>query len=128
MNALPTTDSPLGDTSIAALLEQFRDQLVAELRAENQRPAWTDAAGVARHLDCDVEWVLDNKQMLGGVPMGDGPKPRYRFEIAAVDEAMRARRPQPKAPRKASSRRRTTKSQPAPRTIRPARAVLPIAA
>ena len=55
-------------------------------------PEFVDAKYVAQMLGMDVDWVYANKHELGAIPMGDGPSPRWRFEVAYVREAMAHRR------------------------------------
>lgn len=44
------------------------------------------AAEVARRFGVTAEWVRDHADELGAVRLGDGPRPRLRFDLAAVAE------------------------------------------
>lgn len=54
--------------------------------AEPARPAASaglvDAAGLATYLGVSREWVYDHAEQLGARKLGDGPRPRLRFDIA----------------------------------------------
>ena len=45
-----------------------------------------DAAALARHLGVARSFVYDHADRLGAIRLGDGPRPRLRFD---VDEARR---------------------------------------
>jgi hypothetical protein len=65
---------------------------IRELRAAVERlspaPArrLVDAAAVATALGVDRSWVYRHALELGGVPLGDGPRPRLRFDLEAASE------------------------------------------
>jgi predicted DNA-binding transcriptional regulator AlpA len=40
------------------------------------------AAELAAELGFSREWVYDHASELGAIPMGDGPRPRLRFDLA----------------------------------------------
>lgn len=46
------------------------------------------AQQAAAVLGVSAEWVRDHRDVLGVVPLGDGPRPRLRFQRAAVLAAM----------------------------------------
>lgn len=51
-----------------------------------ERP-WLTADQVAKRLGYTVDWVYAHKAELGAKPMGNGPKPRLRFDPRRVDAA-----------------------------------------
>jgi hypothetical protein len=53
---------------------------VLELIDERQAVEMLDAAGLARVLGVDREWVYSHADRLGAIRLGDGPRPRLRFE------------------------------------------------
>jgi hypothetical protein len=63
-------------------------QQVAALSA-GSAGEYTDAQGITeRYGFKDPGWAYRRKRELGAVPMGDGPKPRWRFPIEAADRYM----------------------------------------
>jgi hypothetical protein len=50
------------------------------------------AKAIAPRIGRSPRWVREHKAELGGVPMGDGPRPRWGFDPAEVDRLMAARR------------------------------------
>lgn len=46
-----------------------------------------DAAHVAKVLKLNIETVWRNAEQLGGVRIGDGPRPRWRFDLAKAQRA-----------------------------------------
>jgi hypothetical protein len=72
------------------LVEQIA-QRAAELALEKLRataPAeLVDAATVAAALGCSRDWVYEHADELGGRRIGDGARPRLRFDLAQALEA-----------------------------------------
>jgi hypothetical protein len=54
---------------------------VLELLDQQQANELVDAAGLARVLGVDREWVYEHSDRLGAIRLGDGPRPRLRFEL-----------------------------------------------
>jgi hypothetical protein len=82
-------------------------ELVAPLVAAELRTAPiedVDAKELAGQLGVSRDWVYENKVRLGGVPLGDGPKARWRFD---VEKARAARAAMAKGPKGAAPRRRS---------------------
>lgn len=52
---------------------------------------------LARCLGVSREWVYDHANELGVIPIGDGPKPRLRFDLQVAEAAMAERRRGPSA-------------------------------
>lgn len=81
-----------------------------ELVGERQANGFVDATELARLLGVDREWVYEHSDQLGAMRLGDGPRPRLRFEVgravASFSELSGKRRvvplrrgPQPPVPR-----------------------------
>lgn len=100
--------------------EQLEDlaQLVAELvQGQAMGPQLVDADQVARRLAVAPSWVRQHAEELGGVPLGEGARPRWRFDLAVVMERVRARSgserseaPDPVPPRGRPRRRRPNRA------------------
>lgn len=99
------------------LADALADRVVERLAAllEN-RPAGDliDAAEVARRFNVDRTWVYDHADELGAIRLGNGDRPRLRFDAAVVVESLAAR-PSPVA-----------KARPRPSRSRPNGELLPI--
>ena len=71
-------------TLTAEQVDQIAER-VAELLSANAAPAQTaglvDAATVAAALGCSRDWVYSRAAELGGVKIGDGDRPRWRFDL-----------------------------------------------
>jgi predicted DNA-binding transcriptional regulator AlpA len=80
-------------------------QRVAELLGRGQvghppdSPRLLEASQLAHRLGVSREWVYEHATELGAITIGDGPKPRLRFdpEMAAAALARRRRSPDPVA-------------------------------
>jgi hypothetical protein len=75
-------------------------RMLALLRAEGAIGATSTAqaelltaADIARRHGVDRSWVYANADRLGAVRLGDGPKPRLRFDPERVRAALDARSP-----------------------------------
>jgi hypothetical protein len=70
----------------AAVVEHLREQGLVLVASVGARPAGglVDAAVVAKMLGVRREWVYEHKHELGGRPVGDGPRPRWRFDLDEV--------------------------------------------
>jgi hypothetical protein len=98
-------------------LERLADMIasrLAELPVEPPAGELVDAQEVARRVNVAPRWVRDHAAELGAVRVGDGPRPRLRFDPASVAEALTARSvskgsPAPDRP----VRRRGSRSAPA---------------
>lgn len=56
-----------------------------------------DASQLARHLGLTRAWVYEHAQQLGAIQLGDGPRPRLRFDPQTAKQALhdRQRRHEP---------------------------------
>jgi hypothetical protein len=78
----------------------------------------THARTLATRYGVTPEWVRYNARKLGGVPLGDGPRPRWRFNVAVADGRIAAMRalsdpsePPPAEKSKPRGRKRQTDTQ-----------------
>jgi hypothetical protein len=89
---------PLGDGAIEAVARR-----VAQLLAPGATPdeGLLPASRVAARLGVDRSWVYAHADELGVVRLGDGPRPRLRFDPVVIAQRMLGRRaptPAPTAP------------------------------
>jgi hypothetical protein len=73
--------------SILDELRELRAAVEASL-AQPQPSGLVDAGTVAAVLGVSRAWVYDHADELGGVRLGDGAKPRLRFDLNAARERM----------------------------------------
>jgi hypothetical protein len=105
------------DTGVMRLAPDQLDEL-ADLIAERLRDAepaaqcLVDARAVGEAIGMTPAWVREHAAELGGRRLGDGPRPRWRFDLeqartagAALSLGQRSLAPDP-APQAASRRRR----------------------
>lgn len=97
-----------------ALIEATARRVVELLNEEQAPPVsrLVDAAELARHLGVSRATVYDRADELGAVPIGDGRRPRLRFDLARALAAWTARQPEPDAAEPVVPRRR--KPSPSP--------------
>jgi hypothetical protein len=62
-------------------------QRVLELVDGHQNFGLVNAAEVARVLGVDRDWVYEHGERLGAIRLGDGPRPRLRFEVGRAVES-----------------------------------------
>ncbi len=92
-----------------AAVEAIAYRVVELLREEPQGQGreLMDAKTVALRFGLSLDWVYDHAKELGAIPLGDGPRPRKRFDAEQVARALDARRqPVAQAPGKHRRRRR----------------------
>jgi len=82
-----------------------------EDRRPDEEEPWLTAAEVARRFRVSPEWVRENADRLGALQLGDGPRPRLRFDPERVADALsvrsvRGRSGAPNGPAERVSRRR----------------------
>lgn len=78
-------DRALTDADVAAIVERLADEL------EERRRRLVTARELAPLLGMDVEWVREHQHELGVIRVGDGPKPRLRFDPDVAIEALASR-------------------------------------
>ena len=74
--------------------------------AIGRRGELVDASEVARRFGVSRGWVYEHAGELGALRLGGGPRPRLRFELAAVDAALRSGVGQQERGSRGSRRRR----------------------
>jgi hypothetical protein len=87
MNAPP-------DAALDAVLDAIVRRVAALLQIDRQAPdGLLSAAQVATRLGVERSWVYDHAEELGVVRLGEGPRPRLRFDPAVIAERTLRRRP-----------------------------------
>jgi hypothetical protein len=84
----------LDAASVDALAHRVAELLTTSSpgrEAEQPTPLLT-AAEVSRWWGVDRGWIYQHAQLLGAVPLGDGKRPRLRFDADRVAQALGARR------------------------------------
>jgi hypothetical protein len=97
----PPTASSLNDRAIEAIARRV-SELLQESAAPVQ-PRMVSAAEIARRFDVTRQWVYENAARLGAVRLGQGARPRLRFDPARVAASLHAGDvPAPAGPRRRS--------------------------
>jgi hypothetical protein len=117
------TPTRLHPADLEALAELVVEGLAERLGAQapTRGEEWLDAAEVARRFGVTRGFVYDHADELGAVGIGDGPRPRLRFDARQVAARMAARSaserslspnrpPQPRS--RPAGRRRTVSGSP----------------
>jgi hypothetical protein len=106
--------TPTARDIAAELLKLMKDEGLV-LAASPNTPRRVDAAAIAEALGRSREWVYEHADRLGGMRVGDGPRPRWSFDFAAAiaaHDAMAIATPQPApTPRPTPPRRRRATTQ-----------------
>jgi hypothetical protein len=89
-----------------ATVEAIAQRVADLLRDDRLGSDHIDAAEVARRFGVSREYVYAHADELGAVRLGDGDKPRLRFDPATVFERLAARPAPSAAPPRATPRRR----------------------
>lgn len=88
-------------------IERIAQRVVQLLHHERDRPDdgpdaprdLMDAEQLAKHLGLTRAWVYEHAQQLGAIPVGNGPRPRLRFDaqtaMKALNTRQRRREPEP---------------------------------
>ena len=71
-------------------VEAIAQRVAALLRDEPQAPHLLTAGQVADRFGLTAAWVREHATALGGLHLGDGPRPRLRFNAATVGDALTA--------------------------------------
>jgi hypothetical protein len=74
----------------------LRHDLHEHTRAPEASTTLMDAGQLARHLGLTRTWVYEHANELGAITLGDGPRPRLRFDPHTAVRALRTRQ-RPKA-------------------------------
>jgi hypothetical protein len=78
-----------------AIAVRFVEILDARPRGDDRQ--LVSAVKLAPMLGVEAPWVRAHKHELGGIPMGDGPKPRWGFDPVEARERLDALREPPAA-------------------------------
>ena len=72
------------------LFERLEERgAVSVLKASGPVETLVDAAELARELRVSRDFVYRNKRRLGGHPLSEGPKARWRFDVEKARAALR---------------------------------------
>jgi hypothetical protein len=88
------------DTIARHVVEILRDESLA-----TTSKSWT-AAEVAARFGVSRSWVYENAERLGAIRLGDGARPRLRFDRERVREVLQGGQRSKSAPRAVSSSRK----------------------
>jgi hypothetical protein len=98
-----TLDLP--DELVERIAERAADLVLEKMRAEQAAPSQlVDAQTVADALGVSRDYIYDHADELGGVKVGNGDRPRWRFNLA---DALVAWQPAEPPTRTAPRRRRS---------------------
>jgi hypothetical protein len=101
----PLLDPATLDLLADALADRLLERLGASGRSERQL---VSAAELAAELRVERRWVYANREMLGGVALGGGDRPRLRFDLEAAREATGCLASKPSQAERASNGGRST--------------------
>lgn len=73
----------LSEAQLARLADLLAPRIADALRAPTEVEL-LDAGEVARRFGVTAEWVRDHRDELGAIRLGDGPRPRLRFDAQHV--------------------------------------------
>ena len=82
----PADISAIAEEVVALLEERGPDPMT--------RSRLVDAATVARELGVTRGWVYQHRDELGAVPLGEGERPRLRFDLERARSVGESRRPE----------------------------------
>ena len=82
-------DTALDDAALEALARRVAAVLRNDLSAQD---GLLSAAQLATRLGVERSWVYDHAEELGVVRIGEGPRPRLRFDPAVISERTVRRR------------------------------------
>jgi hypothetical protein len=73
---------------LAALADLVAERLAGNL--DHPHVSLVDAHNVAAQFGLTAAWVRENADRLGAIRLGDGPRPRLRFDPATVATALKS--------------------------------------
>ena len=103
------TDLHLSPDEIDRLAEAVAIRVAEYLRTDDSNAPLIDAAEVARRHGVTRSWAYDNAGRLGAVRLGNGSRPRIRFNPATVAAAL-ASRIEPSSPTLRAPRQRVDRT------------------
>jgi hypothetical protein len=80
----------LSDAQLERLADLLAPRIADALRGASAAEL-IDAAEVARRFGVSAEWARDHRAELGAIRLGDGPRPRLRFDPKEVAAVLRRR-------------------------------------
>lgn len=108
------------------LAELVADRVAERLRREGTGSLLIDVAGVARRLGVSRDFVYRNAEELGAIRLGEGPRPRLRFDPATVDERFAQRTSRDTTPKPTRRTGRAVRRAPSePRGLLPVKGEAP---
>ena len=81
MEALATSIAPIVALEVAR-------EVISRIGAQQERE-FLDASELARVLGVERDWIYEHRDQLGAIRLGDGPRPRLRFEVDRAVAAFR---------------------------------------
>jgi hypothetical protein len=84
------TGQQMDPEDLANLADMVASRVLDAL-GESAVPKLIDAQTVGRQFGISPDWVRGNADRLGAVRLGEGPRPRLRFDPAVVAERLNAR-------------------------------------
>src|SRR5262245_28315660 len=94
-----------------ASIEAIAAQVAALLAGSDSGRHLVDAAQVARRFGLSRSWVYENASALGAIRVGNGKRPRLRFDLDLVTERLtsrsESRESEPRKPRRKAKSGRT---------------------
>jgi len=85
-----SVDDELVEAVAQRTAELVLERLAAAPAPRRARAELVDAHAVAEALGVAASWVRGHAAELGGVPLGDGERPRWRFDLARAIELREA--------------------------------------
>lgn len=106
-----TLDRQLPDL-VDELAEQVAERAAVKLAERigelpTREPSLIDVAEVARRFGVSRDYVYEHSDELGAMRLGNGRNPRLRFDPRKVEEALAAKRAEPKPEPRRRARRRS---------------------
>lgn len=91
-------------------IEAIAQRTAELLRSQPQADSLIDADELARRFAVSREWVYEHANELGAIRLGDGERPRLRFDPASVAERFAIRQTPIAQPSRRTPRRRSADS------------------
>lgn len=102
--------APESIEALALRLSELLDRAEEPAGADDGGPRMLTAAEVSRLWGISRRWIYENAEALGALRLGDGPRPRLRFDPEEVADRLRSVRthdgPAPSGARRRSPRER----------------------
>lgn len=94
MSVAPTnpTLERLADAVCERLLPRLATEIAEMLEQQDRPTELVDAATLAQILGTTRSWVYENAELLGAHRLGDGDRPRLRFDVDRARAALAGRK------------------------------------